>query len=66
MNKASQYNPIAPFLEKDTWGLGQKGEILMSDKEGHDTLNIVNGGINRTENSDGYTNKIRALLSTIY
>jgi hypothetical protein len=26
----------------------------------------VNGGINRTENSDGYTNKIRALLSTIY
>lgn len=66
LNKASQYNPIAPFLEKDTWGLGQKGEILMSDKEGHDTLNIVNGGINRTENSDGYTNKIRALLSTIY
>ena len=66
MKKVDNYNPINAYKEKDIWGPGQKGEILMSDKSGHDTINIVNGALNRTENSDGYTNKIKALLSTIY
>ena len=66
MKKMHSYNPLVPFQEKDIWGPGKKGEILISDKGGQDTINIVNGALNRTENSDGYTNKIKALLSTIY
>ncbi len=64
--KVESYNPYNAWKERDIWGPGQKGEILISDKGGQDTINIVNGALNRTENSDGYTNKIKAFLSSVY
>jgi hypothetical protein len=50
------------FREKDIWSSAQNGEILFSDKNGEDTLNFVNGGLNHTPNEDGYVNLVRGEL----
>lgn len=56
----SGYNAIH---EKGIWGTGQKGEVLICDKDGSNTISFQNGAISRAENSDGYVTKVKAMLS---
>lgn len=51
------------FREKDIWSSAQNGEILFSDKNGSETLNFENGGLNHTPNEDGYDQLVRGELA---
>ena len=63
VTKAKSMSGYDFFHERTIWGNGQKGEILMSDKEGSNTISFRNGAITREENTDGYTSKVKAILS---
>ena len=53
------------YSEKDVWDSCKSGEILMADKGKRETINIVNGVLNRTPNTDGYDKQIKDLLANI-
>ena len=60
--KVASYGPWTSFGESKVWGPGLTGEILMSDKTGGQTINIVNGALNRTQNADGFSKQVRDVL----
>ncbi len=62
--KAANYSPLTAWKlkENEIWGPGLTGEILMSDKSGGQTINIVNGTLNRTQNADGFCKQVKDVL----
>ena len=44
--------------DRDLWDTSKQGEILMSDKDGTETISIVNGAITRTINGHDYQKDI--------
>jgi hypothetical protein len=48
--------------EKDIWSSAQNGEILFSDKDGKETLNFENGGLNHKVNEDGFLEQVKEEL----
>ena len=48
--------------EKDIWSSAQNGEILFSDKDGKETLNFENGGLNHKVNEDGFLEQVKGEL----
>ena len=58
----SNFGLVKMFREKDIWSSAQNGEILFSDKDGSETLNFINGGLNHTSNEDGFDRAIRDIL----
>lgn len=48
--------------ENDLWDTCKQGEILLSDKGQKETINIVNGALNRTPNTDDYMDELKDQL----
>ena len=48
--------------ENNLWDTSKQGEILMSDKGQKETINIVNGALNRTPNTDDYLDGVKDQL----
>ena len=48
--------------ENNLWDTCKQGEILMSDKGQKETINIVNGALNRTPNTDDYLDEVKDQL----
>lgn len=51
--------------ERYLWDTCKQGEILMSDKNGKDTISIVNGALTRTPNEDGFMEQSKDILRTL-
>lgn len=52
------------YRESGVWSSAQNGEILFSDKNGSETLNFENGGLNHMPNEDGYDKLVRGELAS--
>jgi len=48
--------------ENNLWDTCKQGEILLSDKGQKETINIVNGALNRTPNTDDYMDEVKDQL----
>lgn len=62
LDKAKNYTGYNTYKEKDLWGVGQKGEILMADKDNACTMSFQNGAVIRNQNTDGYTSEVKKIL----
>ncbi|MBO4578406.1 MAG: hypothetical protein J5688_06830, partial [Paludibacteraceae bacterium] len=51
--------------ERNLWDTCKRGEILMSDKGGKETINIVNGVLTRTPNDDGFMDQVKDTLLSL-
>lgn len=58
-------NPFVTYNENQVWDTCKQGEILFADKGKNETINIVNGVLNRTPNVDGYDKQLKDLLANI-
>ena len=58
-------NPFVTYNENQVWDICKQGEILFADKGKKETINIVNGVLNRTPNVDGYDKQLKDLLANI-
>ena len=50
--------------ESQLWGSNKQGEILMCDKNGKETISIVNGVLTRSQNEDGFLENAKDVLLT--
>lgn len=53
------------YSERNIWDYCKNGEILMSDKNGKETISIVNGAITRTPNQDGYIEQTKDIMRSL-
>ena len=58
-------NALRALSDRKAWSDFQHGEILFSDKEGSETMNFENGGLNHKTNEDGFTEQIKSLLAKL-
>ena len=61
----NNYDVFHAVSDRDAWSNYQHGEILFSDKEGSETMNFENGGMNHKTNEDGFTEQIKSLLAKL-
>ena len=64
-NMTKKLNPFVSYKETELWDTCKQGEILLADKGKNETINIVNGALNRTPNTDGYDKQLKDLLANI-
>jgi len=61
----NNFSYFRAYSDRKAWSNYQNGEILISDKEGSETLNFENGGLNHKTNEDGFTEQIKSLLTKL-
>jgi hypothetical protein len=53
------------YSDRNIWDYSKNGEILMTDKNGKETISIVNGAITRTPNQDGYIEQTKDIMRSL-